>query len=100
MELTYVVYLVKNFVQAGNKCDLLGHDGLRRGVQDPHLLGNRLDAPNVRVRTEQDVLELGLFLVDPLHGHPLVAGLAVGGGRRSHGFDVGPVPHCLEEFFV
>ncbi len=50
----------KDLVEAGNKRALAKAHTLRGRVKHPHFLSGALSAANVRVGTQQNVLELGL----------------------------------------
>lgn len=50
----------KDLVQARHKCALAKAHALRGRVKHPHFLSGTLSAANVRVGTQQNVLELGL----------------------------------------
>jgi hypothetical protein len=50
----------KDLVEAGNKCALAKAHALRGRVKHPHFLSGALSAANVRVGTQQNMLELGL----------------------------------------
>ena len=80
--------LVEDLVQPRHVADVALHHLLARRVQDPHGLVDRLRGANVGVRAKQDVLELGLLLVDLLDAAALALvaggftqGRHVGGGR-------------------
>ena len=64
--------LVKDLVETRHEGDILHGHSLSFGV-DPHWLGGWLDTTNVSVGSEEDVLQLSLLLVDPLHTQPLLS---------------------------
>ena len=77
--------LVEDLVEAGGEGDLLErHPALL--LVNPHGLLRGLHRADVGVRPEQDVLQLGLLLVDPLHGEPLLttATVPVHGGTKLY----------------
>lgn len=70
--------LVEYFVEARDKADCaVDHSAV---VKDPQRRSLSLNRPNVRVWTQQNVLELRLFLVDLLDGLCVLGGLLVSEG--------------------